>query len=101
MFPTSQLLNLSIQSLDHAPLLLDTLPVRNSHHRPCGFEVFWMRYTGCENIIKSIWQNSVASSLMFKVVSKCSQLVHRLRHWSKFSIGTLRKEIEFMDAQMT
>ena len=79
---SAQLVNLPVLHFDYGAMLLTTHEEKYFSRRPYKFEAMSTTHPECEEIINSIWNNEVPSSL-FCLVQKLKVAKNAFKTWNK------------------
>ncbi|XP_072970040.1 uncharacterized protein [Typha angustifolia] len=94
MFPGSRVLHLDRSSSDHAPLLVQAQGTPERRRRPFRFELYWMEYKECRDIIARSWRGTAHGNPMHGFNHKIMNMQRYLGLWSKAGLGCLETEMK-------
>lgn len=87
LYPEAYVEHVEHPGSDHIPIVLKLhrpAPLRNvSRCRPFRFEAMWVRKNDCEEIVRRVWEDSVAPDPMMRMIYNGAECRARLIQWSK------------------
>uniref|UniRef100_A0A803PKP8 Reverse transcriptase domain-containing protein n=1 Tax=Cannabis sativa TaxID=3483 RepID=A0A803PKP8_CANSA len=97
IFHFARLFNYDVSPSDHTPLILDTnFRNRTQGNRRFRFENWWLSDPGCEEVVRSCWENNLGGSLQFKI-NKCGEA---LTEWGSEREGSFSRQLKWCNKNL-
>lgn len=94
-FPHYRSVNLDFFGLDHRPVLLKTLPIKNDmlvhQHKAFSFNHNWLLEEDYKETCANFWRDSSTEGDIPRILSS---MANKLGNWAKVNVGSLPKKIK-------
>ncbi|XP_072981904.1 uncharacterized protein [Typha latifolia] len=91
--PDCKVQHLDRGASDHAPLLLKVPAAMARIKRPFRFELLWMEYEECQNIVKETWARHAGGNPMHAFSHRLSVLRKTLSTWNREAVGSVERRL--------
>ncbi|XP_072980120.1 uncharacterized protein [Typha angustifolia] len=92
--PACKVQHLDQGASDHAPLLLNVPVMTTRGKRPFRFELYWMEYEECQNIMKDTWTRHAGGNPMHAFTHQVSELRRSLSRWNREAVGSVERRLK-------
>lgn len=101
LFPATQVMHLASSCSDHCPVLIRMSQVDAQRTRPSPrYEIMWERHPTLASFVKDTWENKRPDGNLGSVRDALTDMMARLKAWSKENFGHVTKEIERLRAEL-
>ncbi|XP_072969262.1 uncharacterized protein [Typha angustifolia] len=92
--PECKVQHLDRGASDHAPLLLTVPAGTTRSKRPFRFELLWMEYEECQNIVQDTWKRQAGGNPMQAFSHSLSELRRSLINWNREAVGSVERRLK-------
>ncbi|XP_072952512.1 uncharacterized protein [Typha angustifolia] len=98
--PECKVQHLDRGASDHAPLLLTVPAGTTRSKRPFRFELLWMEYEECQNVIQETWKRQANGNPMQAFSHRLSELRRSLSNWNRAAVGNVERRIKVTNLKL-
>ncbi|XP_073005617.1 uncharacterized protein [Typha latifolia] len=91
--PECKVQHLDRGASDHAPLLLTVPAGMPRSKRPFRFELLWMEYEECLNVVQESWKRHANGNPMQAFTHRLSELRRSLTNWNRSAVGNVERRL--------
>lgn len=85
--------HLHSNAFDHNPIIIKPEGIVQCKNKPFRFESMWMKDDGCRATIVDAWDYPAYRSNLVLASSKIKHCGEKLMEWSRFSFGSIKRQL--------